>query len=89
MHHTVPGLCQLQVLIELVWVLTGHYNYSKPVVVSVVRQVLRTAEFTVEDHDLINFAVYQFEAGSADFADYVIAIKNNEHGCETTYIFDA
>ncbi len=82
------GYVSVPVLIELVWVLSGHYNYSKPVVVSVVRQVLRTAEFTVEDHDLINIAVYQFEAGNADFADYVIARRNYAHGCETTYTFD-
>ena len=40
----VPGYVSVPVLLELVWVLAGHYDYDNSVVASVVRQILRTAD---------------------------------------------
>ena len=37
------------VLAELVWVVRSAYEHEKGIVVSVVRQILQTAELTVED----------------------------------------
>ncbi len=83
-----PGYVSVPVLVELVWVLTGHYDYAKPVVVSVIRQMLRTAELAIEDREVVDAAVREFETGRADFADYVIARRNRLHGCEATCTFD-
>ena len=46
-----PGYVSVPVLVELVWVLSGAYRYERAVVVSVIRQLLRTVEFMVEDRD--------------------------------------
>ena len=82
------GFVSVPVLVELVWVLTAAYNYEKPMVASVVGQVLKTAEFTVEDGDLAWLALHDFEQGGADFADYLIAHRNHAQGCTATYTFD-
>lgn len=82
------GFVGIPVLVELVWVLTAAYDYEREVVASVVGQVLRTAEFTVEDGELAWLALRDFEGGNADFEDCLIAHRNRAHGCETTYTFD-
>lgn len=83
-----PGFVGIPVLVELVWVLTAAYDYEREVVASVVGQVLRTAELTVEGGEVVWLALRDFEGGSADFADCLIAQRNHAHGCETTYTFD-
>ena len=83
-----PGYICIPVLVELIWVLTAAYGYEKPVVVSIVRQVLRTAEFMVEDREAAWAALREFETGAADFADCLIAHRNHAHGCTQTWTFD-
>ena len=83
-----PGFVSVPVLLELVWVLTSAYGYDKAVVVLVIRQVLRTAELAVEDRPVIWAALRDFESGSADFADYLIAHRNHARGCRHTCTFD-
>ena len=73
---------------ELVWVLTAAYRYDKPVVASVIHQVLRTTEFVVEDRETTWSALREFEAGAADFADCLIAHRNHARGCTQTFTFD-
>ena len=82
------GYVSVVVLLELIWVLAGAYEYDKSVVASVVGQVLRTTEFTVEDGELVWLALRDFESGGADFADCLIAHRNHSRGCETTFTFD-
>ena len=83
-----PGYVGVPVLVELVWVLTAAYRYERPIVASVVRQLLRTAEFMVEDRDCAWIALREFEAGGADFADCLIGHRNHARGCDRTYTFD-
>lgn len=82
------GFVSTVVLVELVWVLTASYEYGKALIVAVVRQILRTTEFTVEDGDVVWQALREFETGNADFADCLIAHCNHSRGCATTYSFD-
>ena len=83
-----PGCVGIPVLVELVWVLTAAYRYDRSVVASVVRQLLRTAEFLVEDRETAWMALREFEAGGADFADCLIGHRNRARGCDRTYTFD-
>ena len=84
----VPGYVSVPVLVELVWVLSAAYRYEKPVVASVIRQILRTIEFLVEDRETAWVALREFEAGGADFADCLIAHRNHARGCTQIYTFD-
>lgn len=83
-----PGYICIPVLAELAWVLAAAYRYEKPLVASVLRQILRTAEFLVEGRDTALAALREFETGSADFVDCWIARLNQERGCTKTYTFD-
>lgn len=83
-----PGLVAVPVLVELVWVLASAYRYERPVVASVIRQLLRTAELLVEDRGTAWSALREFEAGGADFADCLIGHRNRARGCDRTYTFD-
>ena len=83
-----PGYVSVPVLVELVWVLTSAYRHGKALVVAVIRQILRTAEFTVEDRDVVLAALNEFESGAADFADCLIAHRNHARGCTRTCTFD-
>ena len=83
-----PGYVSVLVLMELVWVLTTAYRYKKSTVAAVIAQILRTAEFTVEDRDIVWAALRTFEARTAEFADCLIASRNHARGCAETYTFD-
>ena len=83
-----PGYVNILVLIELVWVLAAAYRYEKPLVVAVIGQILRTTELVVEDHEAVWSALREFEAGTGDFADCLIAHRNQAHGCVRTFTFD-
>lgn len=82
------GWIALVVLCELVWVLRGAYRYDKVLIVAVLDQILATAELEVEDEDIATRALSYYRAGSADFADYLIACGNRMAGCDVTYSFD-
>ena len=83
-----PGYVGIPVLAELVWVLVSAYRYERPLVASVIRQLLRTAEFLVENRESAWSALREFEAGGADFADCLIGHRNRAQGCELTFTFD-
>ncbi len=83
-----PGYVSVPVLVELVWVLTSAYDYEKAAVIPVIRQLLLTAEFEIEDRQTVWAALREFESGGANFADYLIAHRNHARGCTRTYTFD-
>lgn len=83
-----PGLVNGIVLAEMVRVLRRAYGYEKDLVVTVLRQILQTAELTVEDPAVAWAALSDFETGGADFADCLIAHGNHAAGCNATYTFD-
>ena len=80
-------ICSL-VLAELAWVLRGPYRYARPLVAGVLRQILRTVEFAVEEPAVAWAALKDYETGAADFADCWIGRNNHAHDCRRTYTFD-
>jgi len=83
-----PGFINWIVLCEVVWVLKRAYGYNKPIIINVLRQILLTAEFNIENSDVMWKALKEFESGQADFSDYIIGNSNLENGCEYTITFD-
>ena len=83
-----PAYISAVVLAELAWVLRGPYVYNRFQVAAVLRQILRTVEFVVEEPTVAWAALGEFESGSADFADCWIGHTNRARGCECTYTFD-
>jgi predicted nucleic-acid-binding protein len=76
------------VVCELVWVLGRAYRLPKPRLVEAVANVVRTAQFVVEDADLVGRALYRYRDGGADFADYLIAEAAAAAGCVQVATFD-
>ena len=82
-----PGLINRIVLCELVWVLEIAYEYPRPSVAVALENILRTAEFIVEDHQEAWLAFREYQGG-ADFADAFISAVNQRLGCGVTVTFD-
>lgn len=83
-----PGWINAVVACELVWVLEGAYGYPRDTVARVLRQILGTAELSVESPQLVWAALRAYEQGGADFADYLIGAGNHAAGCAATCTFD-
>ncbi len=84
-----PGRIALIVLCELVWVLCRAYGYSKQQVITVLDQILITAELEIENEELARKSLEAWRNGSADYSDYLLVLSNQDAGCELTYSFDS
>lgn len=76
------------VLCELTWVLAVVLRLPKAALVEALTDVLRTSQFVIEAPDLASRALRRYERGKADFADYVIAERAAEAGCDRVATFD-
>jgi predicted nucleic-acid-binding protein len=81
------GLINRIVLCELVWVLETAYEYPRQRVALALENILRTAEFIIEDHQEAWLAFREYQKGG-DFADALISAINQRHGCALTVTFD-
>jgi predicted nucleic-acid-binding protein len=85
---SAPGFINLIVLCELVWVLGRAYGYKKEIITEVIKQILTTKEFMVENSENAWKALNEFLNGKADFSDYIIGYINKNVGCEFTITLD-
>lgn len=76
------------VLCELVWVLRGAYELDRSLVAGTLERILATAQFEIEQKDIMYDALADYQKGAGDFADYVIGHRGREAGCEHTATFD-
>ena len=76
------------VFCELVWVLREAYRFDKMAVVTAVERILDTAQFVVEDKDLVRHALDDYRRGAGDFSDYLIGWRYRHSGCENALTFD-
>lgn len=76
------------VLCELAWVLRSAYRYDRKTVADVLGKLVEAAQISVDDRDRLLDAVGRYGRGAGDFADYVLALRNQAAGCETTLTFD-
>jgi len=82
-----PGFLNRIVLCELVWVLETAYGYGREQMALALEKILRTTQFTIEDHQEAWSSFREYQDG-ADFADSLIAAVNRRRGCERTVTFD-
>jgi predicted nucleic-acid-binding protein len=76
------------VLCELVWVLRHAYGVDRDAVVATLEKILDTAQFVIEDKDLVRRALADYRQGPGDFSDYLIGWRNRHAGCSETATFD-
>lgn len=75
-------------LVELIWVLSTRYSYSKKELIFILQELKSTKNFYFPDRNTVEKAIASYKKNSADFADCLIGILNSESNCETTYTFD-
>jgi len=83
-----PGFVSVIALVELVWVLSSFYGWSRDQVAQTLDLLLRSKELIIDRADLVLKAVRVFRAGSADFADCLIERTGAAAGCRQTMTFD-
>lgn len=76
------------VLCELVWVLRTGYGRERREIADALDALLGAAPFTVDDREAVRTAIDRYRAGRGDFADYLIALRNQRTGCRDTVTFD-
>lgn len=78
----------LVALVETVWVLRSAYKFERSAIARVVKALLQTEGVVVEDEQLAQSALTSFEAGTADFADYVILESARRANALPLWTFD-
>jgi predicted nucleic-acid-binding protein len=76
------------VLCELEWVLGAVYDVPRPEIIRTLRGLLDTDIFAFFDRSAVVEALRDYEAGNADFSDYLIGATAARAGAATTYTFD-
>lgn len=82
------GFVNLPVLMEFFWVLRSRYKLPQARLAGVMRDLLGVEYIEFEALEVIGKALAAYEAGAADFADVVIALRNREFGAANTFTFD-
>lgn len=75
------------ILCELVWV-HGAYSFDRRTIATTLERVLATAQFEIDQKDVVREALEDYRRGGGDFADFVIGRRGREAGCEKTATFD-
>ena len=82
-----PGFIASIVLCELVWVLESNYDYPHEQIAEGLQQLFEVDRFRFEAPELIWRALDGYRTG-ADFADAMLALVNEQAGCDYTASFD-
>ena len=71
--RSIEGRCKLVtsdlVIAEIVWTLESFYEKSKTQIAEFIQGILSTPNLTVENSDLVAFAVKIYEEKNVDFID--------------------
>jgi len=83
-----PAFISCIVLCEINWVLKTAYKIPKPDCIDVLERILSVAVFDIENLSACLTALQLYEAGQADFSDYLIQKIAREHGYISVLTFD-
>lgn len=76
------------VLCEVVWTLRQGYRFDRERIANVIDRLLKSYSIVVEDEHSVEFALYLYRTGSADFSDCLLGVTNGFLGCTATATFD-
>ena len=83
-----PAFISCIVLCEINWVLRTAYKIAKSECVETIKNILSVAVFDIERLEPCLAALRQYEAGQADFSDYLIQNIAKQEGYDTVLTFD-
>lgn len=78
----------LPTLLELEWVLRTVARLPKANVLHVFKSLLETQDLQIDQEEVLEQALYAFEAHSADFGECLFAAQYQRMGCRTMLTFD-
>ena len=82
------GFIPRECVIELAWVLTRRYQYSRKQLSRVIRALVARRELLVENSRRVNWAAYHCEHSGHDFADLMILGAARDRGAIPVKTFD-
>ena len=83
-----PLFVSLIVSLELNWVLTACYHFSRDEVLTVFDELLSMPALTFEASDCLGNMVALGRTTNLDLADILIGLRAKAEGCESTATFD-
>jgi predicted nucleic-acid-binding protein len=76
------------VLCETAWVLASLYGASRSEILAALSTIAAEGRYAFDDPEGLADALRAYEAGRADFSDYLIGERAQRRGARTTYTFD-
>ena len=76
------------VLVELVWTLGRAYARDRTEIARALRALAMNATVVIESVEAVRHATALYDAGPADFADCLLAVKAQAAGCDQLVTFD-
>ncbi len=83
-----PAFISDVVLGEIAWFLTRRLRLPRAKVVDHLTALLNNSHLLFANSVAALLAVIAYRDGRADFADYLVAALNREHGVDRTFTFD-
>ncbi|MDZ7857062.1 type II toxin-antitoxin system VapC family toxin [Sphaerotilus sp.] len=76
------------VVVEVAWTLARAYDRSRSDIAKALNALTHHATVALESPAEIRAALALYAQGPADFADCLLAVKAERHGCEQVVTFD-
>lgn len=76
------------VLCELAWVLERSYGYPRREVHRAIQSLLDFDQLKIEATTQVTQALAHYAEGSADFSDYLLAVRTSAAGCASVLTLD-
>ncbi|PRX11778.1 PIN domain-containing protein [Martelella mediterranea] len=83
-----PGFINCITLMEFAWFLRKRLAVSRPEVASAIGDLLEAGDIELEDERLVETALDLMRRTNAEFADILIALRNEQAGCRVTMTLD-
>ena len=75
-------------VLEIFWVLRSRYRVPRQALHEMMSRLLTIKYLEVESSEAVAQALSMYQNGRAEFADALLAARNVEAGCASTYTFD-
>lgn len=83
-----PVVVSLLAILETEWVLRSCASLGKKTVISTFRMLLESRDLRIEQEEVLEEALYNYENNNADFADCFMAARYSRLGCSAMLTFD-
>lgn len=83
-----PLFVPITVTLEVIWVLSSAYDYSRDEIIHALNGLLVLPMLTMEEHDRVAYLCRFASPATTGLADLLIGLSARDNGCSTTLTFD-